>query len=64
MDEYIQGVRSQIEFPLGQDEQAVGQAIACLLNERWLFHSLTKTHITLYREWEVNTNPQVQQSTK
>ena len=47
-----QGVRSQIDFPLGQDEMAISRAIVDLLTEGWSFIFLTKTHITLGRSWE------------
>ena len=47
-----QGVRSQIDFPLGQDEMAISMAIQDLLREGWIFTGLTKTHISLIRYWE------------
>ena len=47
-----QGVRSQIDFPFGQDEIAVSKAIYSLLKEGWLFRQLTLTHISLERSWE------------
>lgn len=50
-----QGVISQIEFPLGQDEIAISKAIADLLTEGWRFVFLTKTHITLNRSWEYDS---------
>jgi hypothetical protein len=54
MNDKIQGVLSVIEFPLGQDEIAVSQAIYQLLSEGWEFCSLTKDKITLKRQWEVD----------
>lgn len=50
----IQGVLSKIEFPLGQDEYAVSQAIHQLLSEGWEFIGITKTHLSLMRTWEVD----------
>uniref|UniRef100_A0A6H1ZCE4 DUF1737 domain-containing protein n=1 Tax=viral metagenome TaxID=1070528 RepID=A0A6H1ZCE4_9ZZZZ len=49
-----QGVISTIEFPLGQDECAVSQAIHQLLSEGWEFIGITKTHLRLMRKWEVD----------
>ena len=48
-----QGCVSTIEFPLGQDERAVGMAINQLLDEGWKFFGLSKTHISVSRRWEV-----------
>ena len=59
MGDRIQGVVSTIVFPLGQDEVAVGKAINNLLTEGWHFNQLTKTHICLRREWEVDLNEQI-----
>lgn len=47
-----QGVVSQICFPLGQDEIAVGKAIRSLLKDGWEFHELTLKEIKLQRMWE------------
>ena len=44
-----QGVISQIEFPLGQDEIAVSHSIGDLLREGWKFIQLTKTKVILGR---------------
>ena len=46
-----EGVTSIIEFPLGQDVNAVSKAIYQLLTEGWIFHGLTKTHLRLIRVW-------------
>ena len=48
-----QGCFSIIEFPLGQDERAVGMALNQLLDEGWKFFGLSKTHISVSRRWEV-----------
>ena len=53
MNNIVQGVRSQIDFPLGQDEIAVGRAINSLLDEGWEFGCLTKTSLSLFRKWEI-----------
>ena len=55
METKKQGVISQIDFPLGQDEMAISRAIGDLLCEGWLFFSLTRTHITLTRSWEYDS---------
>ena len=54
MSDKIHGVLSKIEFPLGQDEYAVSQAIHQLLSEGWEFVGVTKTHLSLMRKWEVD----------
>ena len=46
-----QGVKSYLEFPLGQDELAITKAINDLLKEGWIF-SLNKNSITMERSWE------------
>lgn len=56
MNSTKQGVLSAIDFPLGQDEQAVSFAIGSLLKEGWEFTAITKTYIRLNRIWEVDTN--------
>ena len=48
-----QGCVSIIEFPLGQDENAVGMALSDLFDEGWKFFGLSKTHISISRRWEV-----------
>ncbi len=56
MKKIIQGVMNTIQFPLGQDEIAIGRAINSLLKEGWKFCYLTKTEIALTRKWEVSEN--------
>ncbi|HDY66722.1 MAG TPA: hypothetical protein ENH85_02905 [Candidatus Scalindua sp.] len=52
MEKEKQGVTSQIEFPLGQDEMAISRAIGDLLSEGWSFLILTRTRLILTRMWE------------
>ena len=59
MNDKLQGVISIIEFPLGQDEVAVGKAINSLLLEGWHFRQLTKTSIIFARKWEADLSREV-----
>ena len=56
-EDKIEGVVSEIIFPLDQDCHAVSLAISQLLSEGWKFLELTPGKLHLTRTWEFTIPP-------